>query len=67
MGKKYKTLWSNLSNWEKFFLEMEAKRNCVEILRKIHENVGFWYSSIVPLTDDFFRYLGWYVVEESTE
>ena len=67
VGKKYRTLWSNLSNSEKHFLEMEAKKNHVEILIKIHENVGFWYSSIVPLTDDFFRYLGWYVAEGSTE
>ncbi len=48
-------------------LEFEAKKNQVEILIKIHDKVGFWYSSILPLTDDFFRYLGWYVAEGATE
>jgi len=67
VAKIYRTLWLNLSNSERLLLEMEAKRNRVEILIKIHENVGFWYSSIVPLTEDFFRYLGWYVAEGSTD
>lgn len=67
VAKIYRTLWSNLSNSERHLLEMETTRNRVEIRIKIHEKVGFWYSSIIPLTDDFFRYLGWYVAEGSTE
>ncbi len=66
-AKIYRTLWSNLSVSEKYLLEMEARRNQVKILVKIHEKVGYWYSSIIPLTNDFFRYLGWYVAEGSKD
>ncbi len=67
VAKIYRTIWSNLSNSERQLLENEARRKNIEILIKIHERVGYWYSSIVPLTNDFFRYLGWYASEGSTD
>ncbi|MHA2130562.1 MAG: hypothetical protein ACW99L_11355, partial [Promethearchaeota archaeon] len=67
VAKIYRMLWSNLSNTERKLIEGEAIRNQVKILVKIHERVGHWYSSIVFNTNDFFRYLGWYVSEGSID
>jgi hypothetical protein len=67
VAKIYRTLWSNLSSLEKHLIEKEARNNRVEILIKIHERVGYWNSSIISLTNDFFRYLGWYASEGSTD
>ncbi len=67
VAKIYRTIWSNLSNPEKQLIEKEVRNNRVEVLIKIHERVGYWNSSIVSLTNDFFRYLGWYTSEGSTD
>ncbi|MFX1444184.1 MAG: hypothetical protein ACFFHV_12265 [Promethearchaeota archaeon] len=66
-AKMYRVIWANLSKNEKDLIEIEAKKGRVEILIKIHGNVGFWYNSVFPLTNDFFKYLGWYTAEGSSD
>lgn len=66
-AKKYLILWSYLTNSEKKLIEKEAIKQRVKILIKIHERVGFWYPSIIPLSNNFFKYLGWYVAEGASD
>ncbi len=66
-AKMYRVIWANLSKIEKDLIEIEAKKGRVEILIKIHGRVGYWYNSVFPLTNDFFKYLGWYTAEGSSD
>jgi len=63
----YKTQWSNLSDLEKDFLEMKVLKHHIRVQIKTHEIVGPWHPSVIKLSEDFFRYLGWYASEGNSD
>ncbi|MFW9903102.1 MAG: DNA polymerase domain-containing protein [Candidatus Thorarchaeota archaeon] len=62
VSKMYKTLWKNLAFDEKQIVKDEKR---VPIFLKLHINTGKWYPIQIPLNDDFFLLLGWYVADGS--
>ncbi|MHA2052962.1 MAG: 3'-5' exonuclease [Candidatus Hodarchaeales archaeon] len=61
-SKIYKAVWNNLSSKAKLTIKNEDR---FSIFLKIHDNVGKWYNIQIPLDDDFFLLLGWYVSDGS--
>ncbi|MFW9915491.1 MAG: DNA polymerase domain-containing protein [Candidatus Thorarchaeota archaeon] len=61
-SKWYKSRWKNLSKREKAILEKERD---IPIHLKVGDYAGHWYSSQIPLNNDFFSFLGWFIAEGS--
>jgi DNA polymerase elongation subunit (family B) len=61
-SKIYKSLWKNLSSDERLIIKNECR---IPIYLKVHVNVGKWHRINIPLNDDFFLLLGWYVSDGS--
>ncbi|MHA1407233.1 MAG: DNA polymerase domain-containing protein, partial [Candidatus Heimdallarchaeaceae archaeon] len=57
----FKCLWSNLSENEKEIIRRHARE--FDFLVKSHKIVGKWYPAQIEITDDFIKFLGYYISE----
>lgn len=66
VSKKYKVEWDELSQKEKQDIR-DAAINGFQFSMKIGNEAGKWMNPILPLSKDFFSFLGWYIAEGSSD
>ncbi len=65
-SKKYKVEWNGLSKNERRIIK-DAALNGFTFSVKIGTYPGRWMNSVLPLSNDFFSFLGWYIAEGSAD
>lgn len=66
VSKKYKSEWDKLSLHEKQVVK-DAANDGFQFSIKIGNEAGKWINCILPLSKDFFSFLGWYIAEGNTD
>ena len=66
VSKKYKSEWDKLSQYEKQVIK-DAARHGFQFSIKIGNEAGKWLNCMLPLSQDLFSFLGWYIAEGNAD
>ncbi|MFX1318449.1 MAG: DNA polymerase domain-containing protein [Promethearchaeota archaeon] len=61
--KIYKAYWDDLSEEERDVIRNTSPGLLVAKIARSHRSPGFWQDLCIPLSEEFFQLLGWYVAE----